>query len=280
MHRKTLTLAPPGKLGPDGVAVPCKVNPETGLIAIQIWVAGNPYTVAVDYGSAYTWFAQGTVRKWVAEHPDWKRETGAVGESNMQMMTDWGVGLNQLPAEVRGGRVAEFLAAHLEPGREASGIIVRIPFLEIGSLSLNQVGALSVKDIFEWYSRKTPVPGVGWLGGNVLKGFRLTIDFVHRVTYWRRETDLDPHDLDQVGLTLLSVGDEYFVGGVASQNGRSTIEGVDLGDKLVKIDQLNTTGASRGAVLSALHGEPGAIRSITVERNGTAITIHAPVTRF
>jgi hypothetical protein len=42
---------------------------------------------------------------------------------------------------------------------------------------------------------------VGWLGGNVLKNFRVMVDFPRHTTYWEGESDLDPHDLDQVGVT-------------------------------------------------------------------------------
>lgn len=46
------------------------------------------------------------------------------------------------------------------------------------------------------------------------------------MTYWLRQSDLDAHDLDQVGLTLL-VGDNYLVAGIASQDGVLTVTGIN-----------------------------------------------------
>jgi len=59
----------------------------------------------------------------------------------------------------------------------------------------------------------------------VLKGLR--------VTYWERESDLDPHDLDQVGVMLETPDPEkpYFIVGIAAKNGKLTVEGIGVGDK-------------------------------------------------
>lgn len=47
------------------------------------------------------------------------------------------------------------------------------------------------------------------------------------MTYWLRQSDLDAHDLDQVGLTLLALGDNYLVAGIASQDGVLTVTGIN-----------------------------------------------------
>ena len=73
------------------------------------------------------------------------------------------------------------------------------------------------------------------------------------MTYWLQQSDPDPHDLDQVGLTLLALGDNYLVAGTASQDGVLTVRGINPGDQLTKIDAMKVTGASRDGVLSALH---------------------------
>jgi hypothetical protein len=53
--RRTLTLARPGTLVPEGVAVSRRVNEKTGLISVTAEIAGQPYELAVDSGSAYSW---------------------------------------------------------------------------------------------------------------------------------------------------------------------------------------------------------------------------------
>jgi C-terminal processing protease CtpA/Prc len=100
------------------------------------------------------------------------------------------------------------------------------------------------------------------------------------MTYCQRQTDPDPHDLDQVGLTLLAHNDDYFIAGIASQDGKTTVEGIQPGDKIVKIEGLPASGASRDAVLSVLHGRAGDVRKIVVERNGDFVTVDARVTAF
>ena len=52
---------------------------------------------------------------------------------------------------------------------------------------------------------------------------------------------------------------------------QATIEGVQPGDKLVRVDGLGLAEATRGAVFSALHGKPGTVRLLTLERDGKEI---------
>src|SRR5215468_3876358 len=82
--RRTLTLAQPGTLKPQGIPLPCRLNEKTGLIAVDASINGRTYAVTIDNGSAYSWLRKATVQKWLAAHPDWQRGTGAVGASNMR----------------------------------------------------------------------------------------------------------------------------------------------------------------------------------------------------
>jgi hypothetical protein len=268
--RRTLTLARPGTLAPEGTAVPCRVNEKTGLISVSAEIAGNIYEMTVDSGSAYSWVRDVVAQRWVIAHPTGSRGTGAVGEANMQ---------------TRPG------------GAEARGTLLRIPEIRLGSLHLTQIGALGVSseappfppapgeprvqgDLFDWYSKKAPGPVIGWLGGNVLKGFRVTIDFPRHMTYWLREHDDDPDDLDQVGVTLEKRKDGYFIAGVATKDGHATVDGVRVGDRLLQVDALRLDGVTRGAVFSALHGRPDSVHLLIVERDGKLVTVPARVTAF
>ena len=268
--KRTLTLARPDTFTPAGTAVPCRVNQKTGLISVAAEIAGHTYELTVDSGSAYSWVRDSVARQWAIAHPAWKRGVGAVGEANMQT----------------------------RPGMaEASATILRIPEISVGSLRLAQIGVLGVVseappfppapgepivqgDLFDWYSRKAPGPVIGWLGGNVLKGFRLTIDFPRQMTYWQRQHDLDPHDLDQVGVTLEKRSSGYFIAGVAGKDGVPTVEGVRAGDRLVQVDGFRLDGATRGAVFSALHGRPDSTRMLIVERDGKRVMVPAKVSAF
>jgi C-terminal processing protease CtpA/Prc len=137
-------------------------------------------------------------------------------------------------------------------------------------------------NLFHWYSKKAPEPVIGWLGGNVLKGFRVTIDFPRRMTYWEHQSDLDPHDLDQVGLTLerRDAQEGYFIAGIAEKDGKPAVEGVRVGDKLIQVDDLLLADATRGAVFAALHGKPGTVRRLVLERGGKQFSVKARTSAF
>jgi C-terminal processing protease CtpA/Prc len=120
----------------------------------------------------------------------------------------------------------------------------------------------------------------GWLGGNVLKNFRLTIDYPDQTIYWLQQTEPDPHDLDQVGLTLKFEQGNYLVAGVATKNGKPTVDDVQPGDRLVRIDTLETKGAPWGAIYDAMHGSPGEVRTLTLDRAADQITVRARISSF
>jgi hypothetical protein len=258
-QHRTLTVAQPGTLTPAGSPTHFRINETTGLISIDISVNGREYPVTVDSGSAYTWLRKTTVQQWLEVHPGWQRGIGAVGESNMRMEDD---------------------------GIEATGVVVRIPEVKLGTLAARQVGALAIGpsksnwDFMDWYSKKNPSSVIGWLGGNVLSGFRITIDYPNRVMYWLPEDKPDPHDLDQVGLTLTSKNSEYYVAAVATQEGEPAVRGVQVGDKVVRIDALLASNATRGAVLCAMHGKPGDIRTLVLERDTRQLTVQAKIVAF
>jgi hypothetical protein len=125
----TLTIARPGTLAPKGFAVPCRVNEKTGLISVDVSIDGRSYAVAIDSGSAYTWFRSETSRQWLLDHPQWERGTGAVGESNMQTRDD---------------------------GAEAAATVLRLPEIALGALHLKQIGALGIAPTRPPFP---PVPG-------------------------------------------------------------------------------------------------------------------------
>ena len=256
---RTLTLAEPGTVAPEGLAVPFQMNEKTGLISVDLTISGKTYRMTVDNGSAYTWLRKATAQEWLTAHPDWQRGTGAVGPSNMRMADD---------------------------GIEAAGILLRIPVVQLGPFPLREVGALAIGpsnknwDFIDWYSKKNAGPVIGWLGGNVLRNFRITIDYAKHVSYWLRQREADAHDLDQVGLTLESKHGQYFVAGVATQNGKTTVEGVAVGDQLLQIDGLPTNAVNWAAIYDAMHGSPGEVRNLVLERNGRQFRVPARVTAF
>jgi hypothetical protein len=172
-----------------------------------------------------------------------------------------------------------------DDGIEATGTLLRIPEIRLGELRIRQIGALAIGpsktewDFIDWYSKKNQVPVIGWLGGNVLQGFRITIDYPDRTSYWLREVEL-PYDLEEVGLTLKSQHGAYFVSAIVTQKGKPTVEGVEVGDQLLQIGGLRTKTATWGAIFEAMHGKPGELRTLVLERDRKQITVHARVMTF
>jgi hypothetical protein len=261
-RERSLVLARPGTIEPQGIPVPFSIHPVTGLAVVNASIFGGSYAMTVDNGSAYTWVRQRVAKQWTAAHPDWERGIGAVGPSNMMMSGDT---------------------------TETMGILMRIPDIAVGSVNLRQVGVLAAGptrlvpgfvDLFDWYSAKNPVPVVGWIGGNVLKQFRLTLDYPNRTIYWLMQNEPDAHDLNQVGITLRSDNGAFYVAAIATRHGRATVAGVLPGDKLVRVDDLDLSTATWGEVFEAMHGSPGQSRRLILERGGVRRPISATVTGF
>lgn len=157
-EKRLLEFAPPGALKPQGVPVPFRISRKKGLIAVDAFIDGKSYPVTIDNGSAYTWFEPKAPHVWLTAHPEWQRGVSAVGASNMMMSGD---------------------------ATETYGILLRIPEISFGALLVRDVGAMAVGpgrnfpgnlELFDWYSQKNAAPVIGWIGGNVLKSFRMTID--------------------------------------------------------------------------------------------------------
>jgi hypothetical protein len=269
--RRTLTLARAGAQKISGVAVPCAINPETGLVTLDASIGGDVYPVVIDAGTGYSWMRGDAVARWLTSHPEWRRAQGAVGQSNANMV---------------------------DYAFEKDGTVARVPEVSLAAVRLRNVGLLGtgpilgrlgdslIGDLFWDNWRKSATgPVVGWLGGNVLKNFKLTIDYPNRITYWQKQAEPDVHDLDQVGLTLVRRADRYFIGGVVRKPNpgdvdNSTVQGAEIDDELIAVDGVNVRGAAKDTVLSALHGRPGEQRVIVIERGGVRHEVDTFVTGF
>jgi len=253
---RTLTLAASGTIQHKGVRIPCVVDQKTGLVAIKVGVGSHMYAMTIDNGSAYTWIRKALVRKWVDTHPDWLRGIGAVGDANMN------------------GTEAETTA-----------LLARIPLIKVGALQLRHVGLAGYAEkiagnqqFFDWYSKKAPQPVIGFIGGNILKSFRIEIDYAKHATYWLQEMPIDRDDMAQVPVVLRPERDgTYTVIGICRRNGKKLMNGVLPGDKLVAIGGLAVRNATFGTVLRALHGQPGDKRVLVLERNGRPVKITVTV---
>jgi len=248
-----LTVARPGSLEPRGIPVPCRVNAETGLFLVSASLDGETVAVGIDNGSAGTWVSDHLTSVWHSRHPEWPVTIGAVGSAN-------------------------FFGFDFE----TAGTLMRLPEMGLGAVTLGDVILLGLDQrMFDWYSRKSAGTVAGFIGANVLKRFRLEVDWPNRMTYWEAGPASGDHDLDIVGLTLRPEPDGgYTVAGVAARGGRATVDAVEVGDRLVRVGPLDATGAPMGAVEDALRGAPGETRTLVLDREGRTVTVEAMVTRF
>jgi len=250
---RRLTVAAPGLLEPQGLPVACRVNADTGLIMIDTSVDDEIVAVGIDTGSAGTWMSREVTSGWQTTHPKWPVTIGALGSTNF-----WG---------------RDF---------ETAGTLMSIPVLTIGTLQTRDIAVLGLSQgIFDWYSRKSAGPVAGIIGGNVLKGFRLEVDWPGSTTFWRAGPAEGVRDLDIVGLTLRPEADgSYTVAGVAKKGGETTVAGIQAGDRLIRVGSMETAGEAMGDVAEALRGPPGDVRVLELERDGRRYTVETPVRRF
>jgi hypothetical protein len=250
---RRLTLAAPGTLAPRGAALPCRVNPVTGLPMIVAALDGDAVPLGLDTGSAGTWLSDSLTQAWRLRHPDSPHAIGAAGSAN-------------------------FFGFPFEP----AGTLLSLPRIGIGSAGAGDVAALALDPgFFRWYSRKSAAPLYGFLGANVLSRYRLTVDFANGMTWWQGGGASRPRDLDIVGLTLRPEGDSgYTVAGVVTRNGVPVVAGVRAGDRLLQVDSLGVAGATMGTVVGALRGRPGASHRLVLERDGQRLTLPVTVARL
>ncbi len=250
---RRLTVAQPGFLRPRGIGLACRVNAVTGLVMITAIADGDTVPLGLDSGSAGTWVSTALTGKWLARHSDWPRATGAAGSAN-------------------------FFGFPFE----CEGILLCLPALTVGDLPVRDVALLGLdQSLFDWYSAKSAGPVLGFLGANVLTRFRLEIDFPNRMTYWEAGPADGSGDLDIVGITLRPEADGGLtVAGVVRTRGRPAVEGVQPGDRLVRVDSLGVAESTMGEVADALRGAPGSPRTLVIERQGRPLTIVAKVLRL
>lgn len=250
---RSFTLAQPGSITHRGTPVDIGVQPKTGFARVRVTVGRQTYGFMLDTGAAYTCVSRTLMDGWTAEHPFWPHSAGAVGAANM-------VG-------------KEF---------DASNELLRIPEVRWGPFLLKDVGMVSrPAGVFEEaVSADMTEPIVGTLAGNVLRHFRIDLDYPAGIAYLESGRMLGDVDLDCVGLIVQVKGDgTVLVSGVSRKNGRPEITGVQAGDTLLRVDHHDVTGASLAAIHEYLSGTVGDQKRLTVRRGKQTFSISAVVTR-
>jgi predicted aspartyl protease len=147
------TLARANVLTPKGTPLPMPVGPQSGFPRTEIEVAGTKYAMLLDTGASFTMVSAAVLKSWGAAHPEWPRYQGAYGE-----------------AKTLGGQTLETMT---------------LPGGLWGTHKLTEFGVTSQGEgVFEKYmSAMMAAPIVGSLAGNVLKHFRLELDYPNSKLY-------------------------------------------------------------------------------------------------
>ena len=132
------------------------VGKQSGFPRTEVTVNGTTYGLLLDTGAAFTMVSEVLLKSWGAQHPDWPRHTGAFGE-----------------ATLHGGSTLETMF---------------VPEARWGSNDIKPLGVVSQREgTFERYmSNMMAAPIVGSLAGNVLKSFRVELDYAHEKLYLSR----------------------------------------------------------------------------------------------
>jgi predicted aspartyl protease len=248
------TMARTGTIEPRGRPVPSPVEPGSGFPRIEIEVGGARQGFLLDTGASFTMISIAELERWRSADSSLPAMTGAVGETNMV-----------------GGPM------------ESKALLARVPAMAWGPFSLRGVAAVSrPSGTFEnWMSSMMTAPIVGAIGGNVLRHFRVEVDYAKGTTYLEAASDEFATALDAIGLVLgeTAAGD-HRVDALAHVDGKPVCDGVQVGDLLREVDGSSLRGLRHRQVIDLLRGEPGTPRNLTLERDGGSIVRVVTVTRF
>lgn len=233
-----ITIGPPGSGARRGAAVPAVVDPDSGLVLTSVEVDGEAFDLVLDTAVTACLAVDGLLRAWQGDHPDWPASASAVGPGNM----------TGLPVE---GRVP----------------MLRVPLLGWGPFQVPQVA-------FAWRG-EGDVLAEGALGANVLRLFRVELDYAAGSVRAEQGAPFPEHDAELVGVVLV-LGDEGYE--VAA-----TVSGLDEvlpGDQLVAVGGEEVAARPLPEVLDLLRGTPGDRKHLTLRRDGVPVEVDVPVLRL
>lgn len=244
---KRLGIGKPGSGSHSGTKAVVSIDPTTSRVKMPAVIDGVTYQVGLDSGAGYSSIDQALMQHLLQAHPDWPHLTGYLGPSNSRGL-------------------AEELTLHL----------IRIPQMTWGPLQLDQVG---MDEILE-ASKRLPSAGdvIGALGGNVLKNFRIDIDYADGIAYFDKTTANDTDQLSMVGLILRPEADGgYSVQKDLDLDGNTSTPSAATDDRLVAVDGVAVTNMTMGQVIEALTGMPGQAKKLLLQHGTSTYLIRVVV---
>jgi len=252
VDRKFL-IGAPGTLHFRGSSAKVQVNAENGLIQVPSQIENKKYNLGLDVGSCISFLSEDLFDKLASEHADWPRMTGAVGSANM-----WGA------------------------PEETNWKVMSLERAQFGALFLTNVVMVALpKQVTDFFEKRAGMPTVGLIGANMLRNYRVGLDYAHSTVYFDVGRTYRFPDFDVIGLTLRPEADGRFtVLGVAEIDGKPSVQGVQAVDHLLAVNDLPVAGISMGQVWSMLGGTPGQEKRLTFERAGRQFVVPGKVQHF
>jgi len=242
-HTFTITAAG-GK--PRGEKIPTTIATVSGYPRIEATIGGKRYGFLLDTGASFSMLSRTVLEEWSAQNPLWPIAIGAAGFANMV-------------------------------GNDADkGPMLRISKVKIGSFSLADVAMVSrAPGVYETVmSEMMSAPIAGAIAGNVLRDFRVEIDYRNEATYFERKLHATDEDLVSVGLILgLANNGDPVVTALCSTAGEDVKHGVQLRDRPVAVDGKIVNGEPLAVIARLLSGTAGTSRRLTLRRAGLQLDV-------
>ena len=124
------------------------------------------------------------------------------------------------------------------PGSDGKEFLLRVPELTWGGFHMRNVLIVSRPDAtYSPNHYKTPNPIEGALGGNVLRRFRVEIDYPHGETYLGQTSEEAGEDMNSAGLVLdIDGANKLVVRAISSSAAPLTKSNVRVNDVILEID--------------------------------------------
>jgi hypothetical protein len=250
---REFTIGQPGSLKFNGVKSKMLVNASNGLIQIPSKIDNKNYDLGLDVGSSTSFLSEELFEKLAKTHPYWPHMTGAVGPFNTGQLSD-----------------------------EPMWKLMRVDRVQYGPLFLTDVAVADLpKDRRTRFEDHARIPTAGLLSSEALMNYRVGLDYAHSTAYFDIGRTINFPDFDVVGVILRPDNDNRFtILGVADFDGKPSVPGVQVGDRLVAINDIPVPDSTLGQVWSLLEGSPGQERKLTIERAGKQFTVVAKVQHF
>jgi hypothetical protein len=236
------SIAPAGCVPHRGVKIPSPFLSSSGHPRIEVSVDDENYGLLLDTGSRVTLARRDVLESLSAAHPAWPHATGASGTADM-------------------------------PDGNGKEFLLRVPEVTWGPFQLRNV--LFVSRPNETYSPdtfETPAPIAGALGGNVLKNFRVEIDYPHGATYLEQEDGDFDEDMNSAGLVLdVDAASNLVVRAISSTAAALTKRNVRPGDQILAIDGKRETPWKIIDASQALSGAVGESKRLLIKREGIEV---------